>query len=140
MDASQYCIQEFEVHERANCQDPFSKYTKFINQPFFNEFNGMILHVIDTHSDTCSSFLHWSTNPGSLECCKPRVVNISIWVMSLLELIIHPKFLDTFAEGPFHSLKADHIKNKHHVLVVIECGGTVNNHDAWADLVDLVKE
>ena len=140
MDASQYCIQEFKVHERANHQDPFSKYTKFINQPFFNEFNGMILHVIDIHLDTCSGFLQWNTSPGSLECCKPQVVNISIWVMLLLELIIHPKFLDTFAEGPFHSLKADHVKNKCHVSVVVACGRAVNKHDAWADLVNLVKE
>lgn len=140
MDPCQYCIQEFEVHERANRQHPFSKYTKFVNKPFFQEFNGMILHVIDTHSDTRSGSLQWSASPGSLECCKPGIVNISIWVMLPSELIIHSKFLDTFAQAPFHSLKADSIKNKHRVLVVIACGGAVNNHDAWGDLVDLVKE
>lgn len=37
-------------------------------------------------------------------------------------------------------LKADHLKNKNRILAVIACGGSVNNRDAWADLVELVKE
>ena len=60
--------------------------------------------------------------------------------MLLSELIIHPKFQDTFAKAPFYSLKANSITNKHHVLVVIAHGAAVNNHNAWANLVDLVKK
>ena len=93
MEMSQYCIQEFEVHERANRQDPYYKYTKFINKPFFKAFNGMILHVIDTHSDTRSGSLQWSASPGSLECCRPRVVCIYIFIVFLFQLIVFLSFL-----------------------------------------------
>ena len=60
--------------------------------------------------------------------------------LSFFSFFFFLQFLDTFAEGPFHMLKADHLKNKNRILAVIACGGSVNNRDAWADLVELVKE
>ena len=70
----QYSLVEFDFHQEAPRNHSFPDHVGFLEQPWFQELAGTVVHIIDSHSDARTGYLQWDSRPSTNNCCPPSEV------------------------------------------------------------------